>query len=84
MDGLRSYCTVALRTRKCLYLNFYSTNFNNFFFNYSLVCILLTVKISSFLAAVAYAFSKQERSKWALFGPPIDENHSYRPTILNK
>jgi hypothetical protein len=33
MGELRSYCTVEFRTRKRLYLNLYSTNFDNAFLN---------------------------------------------------
>jgi hypothetical protein len=45
MGELRPYFTVAFRTRKRLYLEFYATNFDRFFFKYSLESILLTTKL---------------------------------------
>jgi hypothetical protein len=75
MSELRSYCTVAFPTRKLLYLNFYSTNFNNFFFKYSLESILLTVKIWSLLAAVATEFSNKKGQRSVFLAVSTYKNH---------
>jgi hypothetical protein len=46
-----------------------------FFFQYSLVSILLTTEVSSFWAAVATEFSRKKGKKSVLFAPSTVENH---------
>ena len=50
-----------------------------FFLKYFLVSTLLTVKISSFLAAVATEFSSKKGKKPVLFEDPTRENHFSAP-----
>jgi hypothetical protein len=68
MGELHSYCTVAFRTRKRLYLEFYSTNFDNFFFQILLIVYPTYYKTIKLFGCRGYEVFKQERSKWVLFG----------------
>ena len=67
MSELRSYCTVAFRARKRLYLEFYLMNFNNFFFQILLIVYPTYRKNIKLLAAVATEFSNQKGKPAVLF-----------------
>jgi hypothetical protein len=77
MGELRSYCTVAFPTRKNLYLIFYSTNLDNFFFKMLHSIYPTYRKNIKFFGCRDYGIFKQERSKWVLFGAVIDKNHFF-------
>src|SRR5579862_9213065 len=75
MGKLRSHCTTAFPARKRLYLNFYSTDFNNFFFKSSLASILLTVKISSLCLSLLRSSQARKVQKSGFLEDLIHENH---------
>ncbi len=74
MGELRSYCTIAFPTRKFLYLNFYSMNFDNFFFQILLIVYPTYSKNMKSLAAVATEFSNKKGQRSAFLALSTDEN----------